>query len=170
MKDLSVEKESARFLALQECEHRIVSGYRRGLEATCAIAKEFLKINKEKLYEERGCETFSDYVQTYLQLSWRSTTRILAVARAVEVLRTAGLRLPANQSQVEELTRLDEAKQPEVWQLLLKAEEMEEVPLTASAIEKAVDLALQARVPERRGVQTPLDIDDSGGKDGDGKK
>lgn len=171
MKDQIVAKESARFVALQECEQRMIGAFRRGLEATMAMAKELNKIEREELYTERGCELFSDYVQTYLQMSWRTAMRITAIARGVEVLRQAGLRLPTNESQVAELTRLkDETQQIEVWTRLLKAEEMEEMPLTARAVEKAVTVAIEAAAqaePEpRRGVQTSLDIEEDASSDG----
>jgi len=165
MKDQIVAKENVRFLALQECEQRLIGAYRRGLEATMSMAKELNKIEREELFIERGCKLFSDYVQTYLQMSWRTAMRITDVAKGVEVLRQAGLRLPVNESQVAELTRLkNETQQIEVWTRLLKAEEMEEMPLTARAVEKAVTVAIeaaaQAEPEERRGVQTSLDMED----------
>jgi hypothetical protein len=164
--ELTIEGDATRLVALEDCERKIMSSYRRGLEATCDMAKQFRKIKDHELYKERGCKDFDDYAIRYLRADLRSVYRTLEVADVIEVLRRAGLPPPANESQAVELSRLDHDHQPEVWQRLLKAEEVHELPLTAAAVKKAVDLAqetleAQAEVADvpRKGVQTELDTD-----------
>jgi hypothetical protein len=164
MRELTIEGDAARLVALEECEQKILSAYRRGLEATCDMAKQFRKIKQHELYKERGCESFEEYAVKHLRADLRSVNRTLDVAEVIEVLRRAGLPLPANETQAAELSRLNGEYQAEVWQRLLKAEEVHELPLTAAAIKKAVDLAQEAIEAEtvsseRKGVQTALDMD-----------
>jgi hypothetical protein len=157
--------DTARLVALEECEQKIFSAYRRGLEATCALAREFNKIERQELYRERGCESFEAYAQEYLRLDLRSVERTRAVARVIQVLQEAGLRPPANETQAAELARLEESKQPHIWQILLSAEESTDKPLTVSAVRKAVDNAagLKDQAPSpARGVQTALDMESGG--------
>jgi hypothetical protein len=175
MRELVIDGDAARLVALEECEQKILNAYRRGLEATCDMAKQFRRINEHQLYKERGCGSFEEYAVKHLRADLRSVNRTLEVAEVIEVLRRANLPMPANETQAAELSRLDEDHQAEVWQRLLKAEEVHELPLTAAAVKKAVDLAqeiidAQAEAAStgslalgRKGVQTDLDMDSADG-------
>jgi hypothetical protein len=171
MKELAIDGDAARLVALEECEQKILSAYRRGLEATCDMAKQFRRIQQYELYKERGCGSFEEYAVKHLRADLRSVNRTLEVAEVIEVLRRANLPMPANETQAAELSRLGADHQAEVWQRLLKAEEVHELPLTAAAVKKAVDLAreiIEAQAERQdvlspKGVQTALDMESADG-------
>jgi hypothetical protein len=155
--------DTARVTALEECEHKIMNAFRRGLEATCAIAREFRKIDQQELYTDRGYKTFNDYVTKFLRLELTTVHRIIAVSHTIDMLRDAGLRLPENESQAAELARLEPDQQPTVWQRILTKEEEGE-SITVTLVKRLVD-AIKAESPPpeppaRRGVTTALDLED----------
>ncbi len=152
--------DKARLVLLEECEHRIMSAYRKGMEATEAIARELRTINDQELYRDRECKTFELYVLKYCRISVDTAQQMIAVLRTNDLLREAGLALPANQSQAAELARLEPDQQVIVWQRLLDGESQSEMPLTASIVKKQVDLARSA-TPARSGVSVTLNLEES---------
>ncbi len=165
--EVVVSPDKARLIQLEECEHRIMTAYRKGMEATEAIARELRTINDQELFRDRGCETFNIYVLKYCRISIDTAQEMIAVSRTNDRLRQAGLPLPANQSQSAELARLEAEQQPIVWQRLLNGEAQSEMPLTASIIKKQVDLAKSA-TPARSGVSVTLNLGDEPKADANG--
>lgn len=161
MKNEVLSPDKARLVLLEECEQKIMSAFRRGMEATEIIARELRTINDQQLYLDRQCETFEEYVLKYCRISVDTAQQMIAVSRTNALLREAGLPLPANQSQAAELARLEPEQQPIVWQRLLEGERETDMPLTASIIKKQVDLAKSATsAAPRSGVNVTLNLGD----------
>jgi hypothetical protein len=128
-----------RQIALENCENNIQANLRRGLEATRAIAKELIKIQKEELYTAVGIEDFGAYLAERTPFDQRTFHRISMVGQTCAYLQEAGLQLPANETQIVELNRLEVNRRAEAWNALLIKSEKEEVPLTVEAIRAFVD-------------------------------
>lgn len=156
----------ARAAALEECENKIRSAFRRGLQATCDIAKELGKIHREELYLGKTSD-FSEYVTDYLGIDIRSYRRIVAVSQTIAQLQEAGLQLPANQAQAEELSRLETSMRPQVWNnLVLEAERLEKI-LTADDVRHAVEIG-ERQAPKAQpqiqdqGIEIDMDLGENG--------
>lgn len=159
--------DSARKTALEECELKIHSAFRRGLLATCEIAEELNKILSQELYTLKA-SVFTEYVTDFLKIDIRSYHRILAVSETVEQLKQAGLQLPANESQAAELARVDAPLLPQFWSDLIIRFEREERPLTTDAIREAINQPIVASptsaraAAPARGAGIEVDMDDNG--------
>lgn len=171
------EVEKSRSVLLEECEHRIFAAFRRGLEATCALARDFRMIRELELYRERDFTSFNQYVQKGLQFDLVSVNRIESIGPVVDRLLQAGLQLPTNESQVAELSKLEPKKQPQVWKNVLMASEKAESPITVAIVRKAVAVH-ESRQPEanekdkeesadRPGVMTALDLEEKAAEPND---
>jgi hypothetical protein len=168
---------TARKIALEECLIRMKSAFRRGLEATCTIAKELHKIYREELYFE-VTEDFNEFVTDYLNINIATYRRIIAVSQTVHQLQEAGLELPANESQVAELARLDPPIRARVWNELVIRAEKEDKVLTVEDIRRAVEVAEQAALTRDtrgpsdadHGVEVDLDMDANGAEPSPAKK
>jgi hypothetical protein len=157
-----MKEEKSRFVLLEECEHRILGAFRRGLEATCSLARDFRMIRELELYQERNFNSFTQYVQKHLQADMETVNRIERIGPIVDRLLEAGLKLPANESQAAELSKLKPEKQPQVWKQVLIASEKTESPITVSIVRKAVALHEPQQPKEesdRPGVMTALDLE-----------
>jgi hypothetical protein len=144
---------------LEDCENKIKSAFRRGLLATCEIAKELHKIYSEELYKVKT-QDFTEYVTISLNINIVTYRRIIAVSQTVAQLRDAGLELPANESQVAELARLDAPMRAKVWNdLVIRAEKLEKA-LTLEDIKHAVELA-ESQTPKRE-VEVEMEDKDNG--------
>jgi hypothetical protein len=139
---------------------------RRGLVATCDIAKELHKILRDELYLAKTDE-FSKYITEHLRMDLRTYRRIVAISQTVDQLKAAGLELPANDAQAEQLARLDPNKRAGVWNELLLRYQQEEKTLTADDVRRAVD-AIESHIkepaaPSHAGhVEIPMDDSDNG--------
>lgn len=159
--EVVLSPDKARLIRLEECEQKIMSAFRKGMEATEVIARELRTINEEELFRDKGCETFNAYILKYCRISVDTAQQMIAVSRTNDLLREAGLPLPANQSQAAELARLEPEQQAIVWQRLLEGERQTEMPLTASIVKKQVELAKNAApAPPRSGVSVTLNLGD----------
>lgn len=173
MKSEIIRTDKERIVALEECEHKIINGFRRGLEATCSIAREFGKIEVQELYRDAGYEEFNEYLERRLGLELTSVRRIMAVSVTIENLRKAGMNLPENESQAAELARVEAEHQPIVWGLVLEEAERLDKRVTANAVRDAVksyeqqnesrEEEQEEEKPVRRGVTTALDLAESNG-------
>jgi hypothetical protein len=161
---------TARKVALEECLIRMKSAFRRGLEATCTIAKELHKIYREELYLE-VTEDFNEFVTDYLNINIATYRRIIAVSQTVHQLQEAGLELPANETQVAELARLDPPIRTRVWNELMIRAEKEDKVLTVEDIRRAVEVAEQAALArDTRGSSdadhgVEVDLEDTNGNE-----
>lgn len=159
--EVVISPDKARLILLEECEQKIMSAFRRGMEATEVIARELRKIDDQELFRDKGCETFNNYILKYSRISVDTANRMMAVSRTNDLLREAGLRLPDNETQAAELARLEPQQQVIVWERLLEGERQTEMPLTASIVKKQVELARSATpAPPRSGVNVTLNLDD----------
>lgn len=171
---ITEKEEEARRVLLETCEKKIFSAFRRGMEATRAIAKELITIDDQQLYLVGGYSSLQDYVDGRLNLSYRSATRLMDIQRTMDVLEEHKIeRLPYNESQAAELSRLPVEMRPEIWTKTIEICEENQRDLTAYAVRSAVEATLQAirqneaakpkqpaPRPRARGVDIPLD--DSG--------
>jgi hypothetical protein len=147
----ALSADNARKTALEDCEVKIKTAFRRGLEATCVIAKELHKIYHEELYTTKT-EDFSEYITDYLRIDLRTYRRIIAISQTVHQLQEAGLELPANETQVAELARLQAPIRARVWNDLVIRAEKEDKTLTVEDVRRAVDIADSAASHDAKGA------------------
>ena len=93
------------------------------------IAKRQLhKILSQELYTVKT-NNFNEYVTNFQRIDIRTYRRIVAVSQTVHQLQEAGLELPANETQVAELARLDAPIRARVWnELVIRAEKGRQEP------------------------------------------
>ena len=140
MKEI-LAKDNSRLLVLEECEKKIGNYFRRGLEATVGIGQQLRKINDLELYLERGCRSINEYAQDCHGLNAQATTRFIGISQSAELFKSKGIELPANETQLAELARLEPDRQLETWELVKKAAEVREETVTAANVRTAVDNA-----------------------------
>lgn len=140
MKEI-VTKDNNRLLLLEECEKKIGNYFRRGLEATVGIGQQLRKINDLELYLERGCRSINEYAFDCFGLPAAHTSRFMGISTSAELFKAKGIELPANETQLAELARLDPEHQIETWELVKKAAEAREEKVTAAIVRTAVDNA-----------------------------
>jgi hypothetical protein len=165
-KPLTVQQPSA-FRTLEELENNIKASFRRGLNAALSMGKDFDKIKQQELYKERGYESFSRYVEHYLECSRRTAERLISISRTAQLIEDAGLVLPANENQIDELTKLEPERLKVVWKSVLA---LPEEDITAKAVRIAVEQEQRRAVVKsqeeqkstRSGVKTALDDKDNG--------
>jgi len=136
------QDENIRLTELEDCEHKIVTALRRGLEASVQIGLQLRKINEKELYLERGYKNFQQYCSDYQRLDHSTAYRLMGISQSVQVLKEAGLPLPDNESQVAELARLELDKQPEAWKRIVDAAEAREEPVTRELVRFTVQQAV----------------------------
>lgn len=176
-------KEIANLLVrLEECEHKFFGAVRRGLEATCVMSRALRQIREQELWKARQeYKSYRQYLMGFLQFEEQTANRIESIGPVVDRLHEAGLQLPANETQVAELARLEPEEQAQVWKQVLIGSEKTEMPITAKIVRKAVEVHERHRPePEtkeqkhepsmRPGVKTALDLDDNKEAEDDGKK
>ena len=175
---ISAEENAAATLALEECENRIRTACRRGIEATRAIGKELWKIKNHDLYKVRWA-LFSDYVTEDLRLDTTSANRMIDIYDVMQRLEGADIeQLPENESQAFELSKLDPERQPLVWKKVLISCEQDDKPVTVAKVKIAVEgeekklaAAKQAKRPpaappaKPKGVEVGLNLDSGNGED-----
>jgi hypothetical protein len=133
---LSVDLE--RKTQREECEAKIRSAFRRGLMATCEIAKELSKILREELYLDIT-PVWKEYVTDYLNIAQTSYDRIIQVSQTIAQLQEKGLVLPENETVAAELARLETRLRAEVWNDLVTKAEKEDKTLTSYDVRRAVE-------------------------------
>lgn len=170
-KALTPLQASSRFARLEELENNIKTSVRRGLNAAISMGKDFDTIKQEELYQERGCESFNRYVDAYTDFPRTTVERLIAISQSAQLIEDAGLVLPANESQLAELAKLEPEQQKIIWRNVLQ---LKEEDITARNIRKAIEI-LQRKRAERQeqeeeqkstrgGVKTPLDKDEDKNK------
>jgi len=135
--------ENPRLVSLAECERKISTFMRRGIEATVGIGQQLLKIYTMELYKEKGYETLYKYCTEELQFDPRSVGRMMGIADSAKIFKDHGIELPANESQVAELTRLEPDQQPLVWERVQQLALADERSITAQLVRDAVDYRLR---------------------------
>lgn len=158
----ALSTEATRTAAREDCEAKIRGAYRRGLLATCEIAKMLAKIYREELYIDVTPD-FNLYVVDHLHISRQTYQRILLVSQTVDQLQDAGVELPANQTHVEELARLEPPLRLKVWNELLTRFEYEQQSMTAEDIKEAVQAAAKAvevrQAARQKKIEAEVDVD-----------
>lgn len=194
MSKLTVQDDGSatQLAALEVCEQHIFMAYRRGLDATCDIAKELVIISDQELWRARNYEKFDAYVAKELNLDVRTAERMMRIWRSRALLEEAGVELPFNETLIAELGALPPERQSDIWQGIVRVCERDDKPITASTVRKAVEIErdrLAALPPppsqekpaaaapgQRRGVESELRVGDEeqkeqrGGGDGDKAK
>lgn len=163
MTNRALSADTARKTQLEECELKIRSAFRRGLEATCLIATELHKILRDELYKEVTPE-FKEYLAFKLQIDERSYRRIILVSQTVALLKEAGLQLPANESQAAELGRLDAELRPRVWNELVVEAERQDKTLILDDVRQAVEAVESRPAPKapKRSGSVEVEMQDNG--------
>ena len=157
--DLTLATEDERMLQLEACEKRILSAFRRGLEATFDLGKEFTFIDTNKLYELRGYSSLYTYCERELRADQKAVSRSIDVYTVTLRLENAGVILPSNESQVLELARLPDEQVAHVWEKLVDACEKKDVPVTVSRVRAAVNRSEVPKPAPKAGVKTSLKME-----------
>lgn len=154
----TIQSDDSRLVFLEQQEKHIVFHCRRGLEASYAIANALRIIIGQELFSERGYDNFIDYASACLPFDSRTANRLLDVADTIDLLKEAGLALPANESQIAELARLNKDVQARAWEQIQNAAEQAETPITVRVVRTAVDLLGQSAPKEPpKEPKTPAD-------------
>lgn len=163
--------DEARSIALEECEHKIKSAARRGLEASVVIGVQLRKIAGDELYKARINESlktprpytdFVEYVEHFLDYKRSTAYYLIKVAEGYTLLkdRFKGLQvpLPENEAQVMELTRIEPEQQAHIWERTVEICAQVEKPVTANRIRLVFeDEVPPASAQPAAGVQVDLD-------------
>lgn len=156
-----VSEEDSRQILLEDCERKILQGFRRGMEASLSIGQELKKINELSLWEIKGCSSFNQYCIETFGMDPRSVSRLLISVEIAKNLKDHGVELPVNESQLLELGRLEPARQVVVWKQCQAVAEAQEGAVTGEIVRRAVEL--DQKEPPRSpngGVRTALDEPD----------
>lgn len=158
-RDALTAADAARRTALEDCELRIHSALRRGLDATCEIAKQLDRILQGELFQARGLTDFRAYVTDFLPIDWRTCRRIVVIAETIERLKDAGLSLPLNETQAAELARLEPERRAAVWSRLISRFSADDRKLTVEAVRIAVDEDERQRAQLKAETEKPREIE-----------
>lgn len=168
-KALTTQEDSSRFALLERLEDNIRKAFRRGLDATRSMGTDFNRIKEEQLYTERGYTSFFRYVEEHMQAAYRTVERIIDMSKTAQLIEDAGLRLPANETLLRELTNLEPESQKTIWKAIVDGFPDEEI--TAQTVRIAVEQeqrragAKQSKPRRSRsGIKTSLDKDEDKNK------
>lgn len=152
------EADAQRVLLLQECEQKITTGLRRGMEASRIIGEQLRIIDHEELWTVAGCLSMTDYIESRLTFDTRSARRMMLFSRIADLFESRQLALPACESQAMPLGKItDDNALVEVWQRVQVACERRGEPITVFAVAQAVE-----EQHEQNGVAIDLDSNSSG--------
>jgi hypothetical protein len=132
------QEDNTRLTLLEDCERKITSALRRGIEATVSIGQQLSKIDQMELYTERGYRTLNEYCWDCHSLDPRSVGRFMGISTSAKVLKDAGMELPLYESHVAELAELEPADQVLVWDRVVKSAEKRDEPITIDRVREAV--------------------------------
>jgi hypothetical protein len=173
MDEKIVAPDQARLETITRCEMQIEEGKRRGRDAIRIIAKALNKINHERLYLDRGYETFNAYAEGHLRMDRHVAGRIMAASDTILTLEAAGIEItaiPAVEAQLVLLSKLPKQDLAQTWVEGLKFLEEKGLPINTSNIKRIVDIKLSqlpADEPAKKGVNPKLSIEED---DGDGAR
>lgn len=178
--DQSVTKAKQDLInALRECENRIHKACLRGRDLTREIAQCLIVIQERELWrgvtEDRGieCRNFGDYVREILGWEPKTVSRYMEAEGCFRILEQAKLTLPENETQAIELARIDDERQPIVWQRVLTLSQEQQMPITTALIKAAVEQehqeqreneaeqAAQAKRKAKAGVEVHMSDNDA---------
>ena len=132
-------EENTRLTLLEDCERKITTHLRRGIEATVGIGQQLIKINEMELYLERGYKTLNEYCFDCHSLDGKTVSRFMGIADSARVLKDHGLELPIYESHVAELAVLEPADRVLVWGRVIQSSEKRDEPVTVDRVREAVE-------------------------------
>jgi hypothetical protein len=135
---LVTQEENTRLTLLEDCERKISTALRRGIEATVAIGQQLIKIDEMELYLERGYRTLNEYCYDCHSLDSKTVHRFMGIADSAKVLKDAGMELPVYESHVAELAVLEPEDRALVWSRVIKSAEKRDEPITVDLVREAV--------------------------------
>src|ERR1700741_3716352 len=94
MKAIVTQEENTRLTLLEDCERKIATALRRGIEATVSIGQQLSKINQMELYTEKGYKSLHQYCWDCYGFAPRSVSRFIGISTSAKVLKDAGMELP----------------------------------------------------------------------------
>jgi hypothetical protein len=123
---------------------------------------------------ERAYESFSRYVEEYMQCDRHTIDRIIELSQIAQLIEGAGLRLPANETLLRELTKLEPERQKIIWQAITEGFESDEITpkIVRIAVEQELKRQSSPSAPETKeqkiqsGVRTALDMDNGEKEEG----
>jgi hypothetical protein len=139
MKAIVTQEENTRLTLLEDCERKITTALRRGIEATVSIGQQLGKINQMELYTEKGYTSLHQYCWDCYGFDPRSVSRFIGISTSAKVLKDAGMELPLYESHVAELAELEPPDQVLVWDRVVKSAEKREEPITIDRVREAVE-------------------------------
>lgn len=125
---------------------------RENFLAYVAVGNALLEIRENRLYRTSEGRTWEGYCREIWDMGYKYADRLVAASKVIENLTPIGAkedgtidweRMPANESQARELSRLEPEEQKQVWQQLIENKQTstpEETPfkLTAKSVKNAV--------------------------------
>lgn len=158
---IDVADENSRLILLEDCERKIIQGFRRGLEASLTIGEQLKKIHENNLHEEKGFETFNEYCLKTFGIEPKTVSRLLTSVEIAKNLKDNGVELPANETQLLQLAPLEPARQVVVWRQCQDVAEKQEGPVTVEIVRTAVQFAQQEEANSpANGLRPSLDEPD----------
>jgi hypothetical protein len=152
---LVIQEENTRLTLLEDCERKIASALRRGIEATVSIGQQLNKIDEMELYTEKGYTTLNEYCFDCHNLDPRSVSRFMGIAESAKALKDAGMELPIYESHVAELAQLDPADRPLVWERIVKSAAKRDEPITTQLVREAVEFRGKELKAQQAAQQAP---------------
>jgi hypothetical protein len=111
-------QSDCRLAELELCEKSILEACRQKFEVGCLIGNELRKIETAELFRARDYDSFKTYLRDHPQINGATARRLMKVERTVEIIRNAGLALPATESQATILSKIDRAKLVDFWRVV----------------------------------------------------
>jgi len=125
---------------------------RENFLAYVAVGNALMEIREKRLYRTSDGRTWEGYCREIWDMGYKYADRLVAASKVIENLTPIGAkedgsidweRMPANESQARELSRLEPEEQKQVWQQLIETKQPstpEEAPfkVTAKTVKNAV--------------------------------
>jgi hypothetical protein len=156
---VSAPRKGAQIERLLELETRMLESLRRGLDLTRSIASALLEIRTDELWADVS-DSFYAYLGERTPFTRQSAERMMRAELICRTLEAANLDPPHNESQVLELSTLEEKRQPVVWRRVLQAAQENELAITAAMVRDAVALEEERAEKKAKGVQVDMDEED----------
>lgn len=132
---------------LRALESTIEKGIRTFYEVGAAL----LKIRDSRLYRETN-RTFEDYCRDRWDMSARKAQRLMVASDLINNLRPIGVTLPATESQVRPLTKLESEQRVKVWEVAVETAPNGKV--TAKHVKVIVDRMTEKKTTGRNSSHT----------------
>ena len=129
-----------------------------GIKSFYKVGTALLKIRDSRLYRETH-STFEDYCRDRWDMSARKAQRLMIASDIIDNLRPIGVTLPATESQVRPLTKLESEQQAKVWEVAVETAPSGKV--TAKHVKVIVDRITEEKTTGRNPPYTGAEQEQS---------